>query len=203
MIIKVTNGNSFGFTDMYDGIPYQFPAGQSVKVPLEAAAHFFGFPNAVDEETNEARLVPIADFRYVARRYGWDTPAAPKNKDERPDVDAQFRLAKQWFDALAIEVRRQVIVDEPMDGDTLPAPRGGGAMPEAVEDEVHLPEEATRQKRRYKARGGAAAKKARLANLAKATAARAAKRAAALRGAALPETAGDLASDPDAAGEAM
>ncbi len=169
MIIRVTNGNDFAFTDRYDGIPYEFPIGESVKLPIEAA--------------------PIPDFRHTARRYGWDTPPASRNKDERPDFAAQLVTAQRWFDKLKIEARRQVVTDEALDEHTLPAPRIGAA--EAVNDADPPPPPPRRTVRRQTM--SPQRRKQLLANLEKG---RATKRARLDAAAALlpqPETAGDLA----------
>lgn len=41
-MIKVTNKNAFEFTDRYNGQDFKIPAGKTVALAEDAAAHFFG-----------------------------------------------------------------------------------------------------------------------------------------------------------------
>lgn len=42
-MLVVTNGNDFDLRDRFNGIDYDFPAGASVAIGEDAAAHIFGF----------------------------------------------------------------------------------------------------------------------------------------------------------------
>jgi len=68
--VRVTNRNAFLLSDMHDGVPYEFPPGVTVTIPVEAAAHMFGWP----AEEQEMHL-------YMARRYGWNQPHHYKADD--------------------------------------------------------------------------------------------------------------------------
>lgn len=72
--VRVTNRNTFQISDMYDGVPYEFPPGATVVIPPEAAAHIFGWPG----EGNEMA-------QHMARRFGWNRPEHydPKLADAR------------------------------------------------------------------------------------------------------------------------
>lgn len=55
MDIFVRNTNDFDHTDHYNGMEFDFPKGERVLVPVEAAMHMFGF-NKVDKTDNLSRL---------------------------------------------------------------------------------------------------------------------------------------------------
>jgi hypothetical protein len=61
--VRVTNRNTFEIRDMHDGVPYEFPPGQTVTVPPEAAMHIFGWPGEPHEMA-----------AHMARRFGWNRP---------------------------------------------------------------------------------------------------------------------------------
>lgn len=110
IIIKVTSLNDFDppMEDRFDGVPYVFDKGRAVPVPLEAAILFFGFP--VDPQTGE--VDPTPDRAYVCRRYGWNTPDHLK-----------AGTARAYFENLKFAQIRQVVTEEEVGDDRLPAPR--------------------------------------------------------------------------------
>ena len=61
--VRVTNHNPFLLEDRFDGVPYEFPPGETVIVPPEVAAHIFGFPAEQPEL-----------YIHMARRFGWNRP---------------------------------------------------------------------------------------------------------------------------------
>lgn len=63
--VKITNNNPFEIKDRYDNIPYAFPPGKPVSIPLGAARHIFGF----HLESGEREV-----FDYMSRRFGWNKP---------------------------------------------------------------------------------------------------------------------------------
>lgn len=66
---RVTNKNTFAIKDRYDGKDYVFPPNKPVRVPMDVAAHCFGFhpwPGMTQDEAFEAML------RYCAIRHGWN-----------------------------------------------------------------------------------------------------------------------------------
>jgi hypothetical protein len=87
--VRVTNNLAFPFTDRHDGVPVTIQPGKSENLPLDMAAHFFGFHPDVDKATM---------FRHVAKRQGWNTPEYVK---QNPDTHKS--LAQEYFDKLKIE----------------------------------------------------------------------------------------------------
>jgi hypothetical protein len=97
----VTNGLAVPFTDRYDGVPVTLPPGKTENIPLDMAAHFFGYHLDVDRATM---------LRHVARRQGWNTPEYVKQNPETHKT-----LAEDYFDKLKIEpvMYKMVEVVEP------------------------------------------------------------------------------------------
>ena len=67
--VKVVNRNEFTLHDHYDGRPYVFPPGEERTIPLDAAAHIFGFTSTATEE--ECRT-------HCIKRFGYNTPERMK-----------------------------------------------------------------------------------------------------------------------------
>ena len=61
--VRVSNLNLFEIRDRHDGVPYEFPAGSTVVIQLDAAQHIFGFPG----DTQDMHM-------HIARRFGWNRP---------------------------------------------------------------------------------------------------------------------------------
>lgn len=55
MDIFVRNTGDFDHSDSYNGQDFDFPKGERVLIPVEAAMHMFGF-NRVDKTDNLSRL---------------------------------------------------------------------------------------------------------------------------------------------------
>lgn len=70
---KVTNRNDFAFTGRYDGKDYDFPKGDPVIVPVDAAVHIFGM-----QETNKA---------IIYARHGWALPGKGTMADGKAILD--------------------------------------------------------------------------------------------------------------------
>jgi hypothetical protein len=87
--VRVTNGLPFPFTDRHDGVPVTIMPGKSENLPLDMAAHFFGYHPAVEPETM---------FRHIAKRQGWNTPEYVKQ-----NPDTHKNLAQEYFEKLKIE----------------------------------------------------------------------------------------------------
>jgi len=87
--VRVTNGLAFPFTDRHDGVPVTIQPGKSENLPVDMAAHFFGFHPAVEPETM---------FRHICKRQGWNTPEYVKQNPE-----SHKTLAREYFDKLIIE----------------------------------------------------------------------------------------------------
>lgn len=87
--VRVHNGLNFPFTDRHDGVPVTIMPGKSENIPLDMAAHFFGFHPGIEPETM---------FRHVAKRQGWNTPEYVKQ-----NAETHKTLAREYFDKLRIE----------------------------------------------------------------------------------------------------
>ena len=107
--VRLTNNLPFAFTDRYDGVPFTVAPGKSENLPVEVAAHFFGYHPDVEPETM---------FRHIAKRQGWNTPDFVK---DRPDHDKT--LAREYFDKLKIEAVAYKLVpaDKPDPRTPIPA----------------------------------------------------------------------------------
>ena len=85
MHLKVTNRTKETIKDMYDGVPFIFEAGKSLKIPLDAALHIFGWhPDASLDEVE----------RHTRRRLGWNTAQmmAMKMGDKDPGHELFSKL---------------------------------------------------------------------------------------------------------------
>ena len=89
ILVKVTTGNDFSLSDMYDGVTYLFEPNKEQKMPAEAAHHIFGWT-----ETASHKEV----YSHVQRRWGWNTPQwsdkAPRFWDKFKIVHATFKLVE-------------------------------------------------------------------------------------------------------------
>jgi hypothetical protein len=63
--VRVINKNDFPITDMYDSVPYTFVPNMPVTIPVDAAAHIFGWWEGCD---------PAVMKRHCQKRFGWNTP---------------------------------------------------------------------------------------------------------------------------------
>lgn len=119
--LKVVNRGKLPFTDRYDGVPVQIDPGRSENLPLDMAAHFFGYMLGVSEE---------AMFRHTCKRQGWNTPA------HLVVQKSGKTLAQDLFAALEIKPVIYKMVEEKPDTDQ-PIP-ADPQMP-AIEDLPALP----------------------------------------------------------------
>lgn len=107
--VRITNGLDFPFTDRHDGVPVMIMPGKSENLPLDMAAHFFGFsPDAK----------PDMMLRHIAKRQGWNTPEFVKQ-----NPDTRKTLAQEYFDKLKIEpvMYKMVPVEKPDPRKPVPA----------------------------------------------------------------------------------
>lgn len=105
--VRVVNDNDFMLEDRWDGIVYRFPSKDTggKLIPILAAALFFGFRVSDDERgltvdfgTNEDGTIAV-DWRYVQRRWGWNTIINRKDEDlaqavERTQAEADDKCKK-------------------------------------------------------------------------------------------------------------
>ena len=63
MIVKVTNANNaWRVRDKYAGIQYEFPPGETVSIPQEAAEHIFGYGLPEKERFKKFMRMGIANM---------------------------------------------------------------------------------------------------------------------------------------------
>ena len=100
--VRVTNHSDMPFTDRHDGVPVTIEAGRSDNLPLDMAAHFFGYHDGIPQDVM---------FRHVCRRQGWNTPEHVKQ-----NPDTQKTLAQEYFEKLKIEaVTYRLVPDDAPD----------------------------------------------------------------------------------------
>lgn len=100
--VRITNNGDTAFTDRHDGVPVSIAPGRSDNLPLDMAAHFFGYHDGVTQD---------AMFRHVCRRQGWNTPA-----HIRPGENGKS-LAEALFATLEIKPVTFKLVEEKVDTD--------------------------------------------------------------------------------------
>ena len=62
--VRVTNLGDVMFHDRHNGVPVKIQPGESKNIPLEPAAHIFGWKPDVE---------PDVMFRHIQKRQGWNT----------------------------------------------------------------------------------------------------------------------------------
>jgi hypothetical protein len=87
--VRVTNNTDAVWSDRHDGVPVTLKPGDSENIPLDMAAHFFGYSTNVK---------PVTMLAHMARRQGWN---AGDFVVQDPAVRA--RLADEFFDKFRIE----------------------------------------------------------------------------------------------------
>jgi hypothetical protein len=106
--LKVTNNNSFKISDMFDGVPFDFEAGQSLVIPPEAALHIFAWQPGADLAAVE---------RHVQKRWGWNIPDLQKDG-----------IAAGYFRKIELKpVTYRMVEVRDEDDDTAAAPRSRSA----------------------------------------------------------------------------
>jgi hypothetical protein len=81
----VTNLGEVMFMDRHDGVPLRIQPGESRNVPIEAAAHIFGWKAGVEPEQM---------FKHIQRRQGWNTTDYLKVISETGKTLAETAFAK-------------------------------------------------------------------------------------------------------------
>jgi hypothetical protein len=84
--IFVTNHNDFYHSDMFDGDSFDFPPGEKVLLPVEAAKHMLGFGRSDKTET--------------LTRLGWANPGPM----EAPDAGVKKLANFVFTQAVTVEV---------------------------------------------------------------------------------------------------
>jgi len=71
MLVQVTNKNNTGkFVDKFGGQEYQFPPGERVTIPLEAAEHIFGYGLSEKERYKKFMRAGLANVKNGERIWG-------------------------------------------------------------------------------------------------------------------------------------
>ena len=96
--VRVTNGLDVPFTDRHDNVPVTIAVGQSESIALDMAVHFFG-----------PSFDPLAMFRYVSKRQGWNTPAHLAVNPQTGKTVAEENFAKLTI----TPVIYRIVEDEP------------------------------------------------------------------------------------------
>jgi len=80
--LRVTNNGNADFTDMFDGVPITIEKGRAQNLPLDMAAHLFGYHYDVK---------PDAMFRHTCKRQGWNTkPHLERQKNGKTLAEELF-----------------------------------------------------------------------------------------------------------------
>lgn len=129
--VRITNHGDVPFNDRHDGVPVSVPPGKSENLPLDMAAHFFGYAYGVPPEVM---------FKHVCKRQGWNTPAHLVRDDSGKS------LAERLFAKLDIQSVTYKMVEEKVNTDA-PIP----ADPDPKSDADALPALPSRVKTSHKA----------------------------------------------------
>jgi hypothetical protein len=113
--VKVTNGTDEIWSDRHDGVPITLKPGASENIPLDMAAHFFGYHTDVK---------PVQMLAHMAKRQGWNA-----GDFLIQDLAARQRLADEFFAKFKIEPISYRLVPEHE------APRAKAAPVPALTDE--------------------------------------------------------------------
>ena len=110
--VRVTNGFDANYVDRFDGVPITIEAHSWQNLPLDVAAHMFGYHDGASPESM---------FRHTCKRMGWNTL---KHLERNPDTGKT--LAEEMFAKLVIEpvvyklVEEKVDTEKPIPADPVP-----------------------------------------------------------------------------------
>ena len=124
--LRVTNTGDTDFTDMFDGVPITIEKHASQNLPLDMAAHLFGYGYQVTDE---------AMFKYTQRRQGWNTKAhleiQPSGKSLAHELFGRFKFEPKIYKM----VEDRPDLDRPIAAD----PQVPADEPERIEELPPLP----------------------------------------------------------------
>lgn len=115
--LRVTNNTAQIWTDTYDGVPVTIMPEQTQQIPLDMAAHFFGW---------HPDVTPIEMMHHLARRRGWTDPKFQIYDDQ---IHEQ-KVADEVFRNFKIEPVTYKLVEE------RPAARAREPVPALTDEEV-------------------------------------------------------------------
>lgn len=96
-MVVVTNRNAFIIRDRFDGVPYTFKPNETLSIPPDVAAHFFGWPG--DREDMNI---------HIAKRRGWNTKEYIQRADPM-DPNSEL-LYERYANNIVITVKEYVLV---------------------------------------------------------------------------------------------
>ncbi len=71
IFVKVTNRNNVWWVrDKYGGVPYEFPPGDTVIIPAEAAEHIFGY--GLDEKERHKKMLRMGIANHKDGQRMWE-----------------------------------------------------------------------------------------------------------------------------------
>ena len=71
IFVKVTNRNNvWKVRDKYGGVSYDFPPGETVTIPAEAAEHIFGY--GLDEKERRKKMMRMGIANHKDGQRMWD-----------------------------------------------------------------------------------------------------------------------------------
>lgn len=118
--VKITNNGDVAFNDRHDGVPVCIEPGKSDNLPLDMAAHFFGYAYGVPKEVM---------FKHVCKRQGWNTPAHLV-RDANGKSLAERLFAKLDIQSIVYRmVEEAVNEDAPIPADPAPPKLGADDLP--------------------------------------------------------------------------
>src|ERR1700679_803456 len=106
--LRVTNKGDKDFTDMYDGVPITIEAGRAQNLPLDMAAHLFGYGYEVK---------PDAMFRHTCKRQGWNTKAHIEKQDNGKTLAENLFVQFELKPVIYKMVEQEPDLDAPIPAD--------------------------------------------------------------------------------------
>ena len=119
--VRVTNGTEETWSDRHDGVPIKLEPGASENIPLDMAAHFFGYHTDVK---------PATMLAHMARRQGWN-----HGDFVVQDAAIRARLAEEFFAKFKIEPVSYRLVPEA----AAPPRRGKEPVPALTDEDDDKP----------------------------------------------------------------
>lgn len=132
--VRVTNGFNTPFNDRFNGVPIHLEPGQSESLPLDMAAHFFGYHPGVR---------PEAMLRHIIKRQGltakkWTDQSPEAMKKNAEDYFTRFKIEPVFFKLVEEksgkpDPKAPIPAEQEMAADDDEAPRRGPGRPRKTE----------------------------------------------------------------------
>ena len=117
--VRVVNNTDKVWSDRHDGVPVTLQPGDSENIPLDMAAHFFGY---------HANVKPVTMLSHMARRQGWNSGDFTVQ-----DPAVRQRLADEFFAKFQIEPVSYRLVPE---HEVEPKRRSSAPVPALTDEEL-------------------------------------------------------------------